>query len=173
MKVKMMSLVMAAVLFFSCGTTYTSTSDNAAYNVTVPAGIRSSFAAQYPDAANVVWNNYDVTAVPVDWELVGWTPLDKDDYMVTFNVGSEKYYSWYEADGKWVGSSYVVTDRSRLPYAVKTILQDKYDAYTIESIERKTWGNQTAYELKLKNTDDSTLKLLVDTNGNILKEKAS
>jgi hypothetical protein len=172
MKVKLMSLVIAAFLFFSCGTTYTSTSDNAAYNVTVPAGIRSSFSAQYPDATTVVWNNYDAATVPVDWELNGWTALDNDDYAVTFNMGNDKYYSWYDANGNWIGSAYSITDYSKLPYVVNTMLKDKYNTYTIESVEKESWGNQTAYEVKLKNSDDSKLKLLVDADGNILKQKA-
>lgn len=173
MKIKIMSLVAATVLFFSCGTTYNSTSDNAAYNVSVPAGIRSSFAAQYPDASNIVWSNYDVTVVPVDWELNGWAPLTATDYAVTFNMGGERYYSWYDANGNWIGSTYTVSETSKLPYAVSTMLQEKYAGFAVDKIERESWGNQSAYEIKLKNADDNKIKLLVAPDGTILKEKQS
>ena len=93
-KLKLVSLVVATTLLFSCGTTYTSTSDNAAYNVNVPSSIKGNFAVQYPDATNIVWNSYDVATVPIDWEMTGWTTLDNNDYVVTFNVGSDQYYAW-------------------------------------------------------------------------------
>ena len=57
-----------------------------------------------------------------------------------------------------------------LPYAVNTLFQDKYKDYTIESAQREMWGTQTAYEVKLKNSD-SNMKLLIDSQGNILKQK--
>ena len=107
--------MLAAGLFVaSCGTTYTSTSDNAAYNVTVPAGVRTNFAVAYPDATNVVWNAYDATVVPIDWEMSGWTVLDKDDYAVTFNMGSDTYYAWYDTNGNLVGTAYAITDYTKL-----------------------------------------------------------
>ena len=172
MKLKFLSLVAAAALFTaSCGTTYTSTSDNAAYNVTVPADIRSSFAVAYPDATTVVWNKYDATTVPIDWEMTGWTVLDANDYAVTFNMGNDQYYAWYDSDGTLVGTAYSITDYTRLPYAVNQMLADKYKGYSIETVQRESFKNQTAYEVKLKGVDDSKIKLLVDASGNILKEK--
>jgi hypothetical protein len=172
MKLKIMSLVAAAGLFFaSCGTTYQSTSDNAAYNVTVSEGIRSNFYASYPDATNIVWNHYDAAQVPIDWEMTGWTVLDNDDYAVTFNMGGNNYYAWYDSNGNLIGSTYAISDYSKLPYAVNSLLQTNYKDYTIEAVQREMWGSKTAYELKLKGQGDSKIKLLVDSNGTILKEK--
>lgn len=172
MKFKFLSLVAAAGLFLaSCGTTYTSTSDNAAYNVTVPADIRSDFVVAYPDATNIVWNRYDAATVPIDWELSGWTVLDPNDYAVTFNMGPDTYYAWYDSDGNLVGTTYAITDHTKLPYAINSMLATKYKGYTIETVQREMYKSQTAYELKLKQGDDMKIKLLVDANGNILKEK--
>jgi hypothetical protein len=172
MKVLIMSLAVAAGLALtSCRTTYTSTSDNAAYNVDVPVGIRSNFAVQYPDATNVVWNMYDAAAVPIDWELTDWTPLDPQDYAVSFNMGNNKYYAWYDSNGNTlVGSAFAVSDYSRLPYAVSNLIANNYQGYTIESAQRESWKTKTGYELKLTN-GTSKVKLLVDSDGNILKEK--
>jgi len=170
MKLKFVSLVVAATLILSCGTTYTSTSNNAAYNVAVPSGIKANFAAQYPDATNIVWNSYDAGTVPVDWEMAGWTALDANDYAVTFNVGQNQYYGWYDNNGALIGTAYAITDYSQLPYAVNTMLQKDYKDYSIEAVQREMWGTQTAYEVKLKNGDNKT-KLLVDSKGNILKQK--
>jgi len=172
MKRKMMGLVVAAgLLMASCGTTYNSTSDNAAYNVTVPSGIRSDFAVAYPDATNVTWNRYDATLVPIDWELSGWSALDADDYTVSFNMGNDMYYAWYDSNGNLVGTAYAVTDHTKLPYSVHTTLREKYPDYSIETVQREIYRSQTAYELKLKKADDTKIKLLLDSNGNVLKEK--
>lgn len=171
MKLKIMSLVIAAALLVtSCSTTQTSTSSNAAYNVQVPSGIQQSFAAQFPDATNVVWDKYDATTAPVDWELTDWTPLDADDYVVTFNVGSEKFYSWYDSNGASIGSSYGITDYSRLPAVVHATLQRDYAGYAIEDVDKAMWGGKTAYEIKL-NKDDQKMKVLIDDNGTIIKQK--
>lgn len=165
----MMSLIAMVGLLVSCGTTYTSTSNNAAYNVTVPSGIQANFAAQYPDATNIVWNSYDANNVPIDWQMTEWSALDADDFVVTFNVGSNQYYGWYDNTGRLVGSAYAITDYSTLPYSVNRLLTDKYKDYTIESAQREMSGTQTAYEVKLK-SGDNKVKLLVDSNGNVLKE---
>lgn len=170
MKLKIVSLALATTLFFSCSTSYQSTSDNAAYNVVVPSGIKSNFAVQYPDATNIVWNSYDAAVVPVDWDLTGWTVLDKDDYSVSFDMGADKYYAWYDTNGTLVASAYAITDYSKLPYAVNTMLQNSYKDYSIESVQREMWGTQMAYEVKLKKGDSKT-KLLIDAQGNILKQK--
>jgi hypothetical protein len=172
MKLKMMSLVLAAGLFFSCGTTYNATSDNAAYNVDVPLTIRSGFAVNYPDASNVVWNRYDAAIVPIDWEMTGWTALDTDDYAVSFDMGGSKYYAWYDSNGELVGTAYAVTDHTKLPGAVTTLLNNNYKGYTIDAIQREMWRSNTAYELKLSQ-GDKKIKLLVDSNGSVIKEKAN
>jgi hypothetical protein len=172
MKWKIMSLVaIAALCLTACSTSYNSTTDNAAYNVNVPMGVRSDFAVAYPDATDVVWNVYDMNAVPIDWELTDWTPLDANDYAVTFTMGNDRYYSWYDSDGNLVGTVYAVTDYTRLPSAVSSLVRSKYDAYSIESVQREVKGSKAAYEIRLKAADDSRIKLLVDSDGNILKEK--
>jgi hypothetical protein len=171
MKLKIMSLIAAAGFFItSCGTTYNTTSDNAAYNVNVPTGIRSNFAIAYPDASNVVWNAYDVNTVPIDWELSGWNTLGPNDYVVSFNMGNDVYYGWYDANGNLVGTTTMVTDYSKVPYTVNTMIRDRYNGYTVDSIEREISGSTTNYEIKLTNGDNK-IKLLVDSNGNVLKEK--
>jgi hypothetical protein len=171
MKLKIMSLVAAAGLFVaSCTTSYNTTTDNAAYNVNVPTGIRSGFTVAYPDATNVVWNSYDINTVPIDWELSGWNALDAADYTVSFNMGDNQYYSFYDSDGNLVGTTYAVTDYTKVPYAVTSMLKDKYKDYTIDRVDTEIVGSKTAYEVKLTQGDNK-IKLLVDANGNVLKEK--
>ena len=173
MKAKFLALLAAAFFLFSCGTTYNSTSDNAAYNVEIPVGIKSSFRAQYPDATNIVWSNYDAANVPIDWELNGWTPLQSNDYVATFVMGGDKYYSWYNANGDWIGSSFTVSDFSRIPYAVSSMLKDKYSTYTLENAQRASTTNKAVYQLNLKNAEDAKIVLLVDADGTVLKEKTN
>lgn len=173
MKLKIMSLVVATGVFFSCGTpsytsTTTSTSDNAAY--AVPAGVQTNFTTQYPNAANVTWSAYDAAVVPIDWEMTGWTALDAGDHAVVFDMDNERYYAWYDQDGNWIGSSYGIRDHTTLPSSINSMIQTKYSGYTIEKVDRELWKDQTAYEVKLK-SGDRKVKLLVDANGNVLKEK--
>ena len=171
MKLKIMSLVAAAGIFLaSCGTTYQSTSDNAAYNVNVPENIRSNFSIAYPDATSVVWNSYDVNSVPIDWELTGWNTLGSDAYAVTFNMGNDQYYGWYDANGNLIGTATVVTDFTKVPYVVTNMIHQKYAGYTMDWVGREIVGSKTNYEVKLSQVDNK-IKLLVDSNGNVLKEK--
>lgn len=169
MKINLMGLVLGLTLFCSCGpTTYTSTSDNAAY--AVPTVVQTSFNTQYPGATSVVWSPYDVTLVPIDWELSGWTTLDTDDYAVSYNYDGQKYISWFDSDGTWIGSSYVITDYKSLPANLHTIISQKYPGYTIDKVDKEMWKDQVAYEVKLKN-GETKVKLLVDANGNVIREK--
>jgi hypothetical protein len=165
-------LLVAGLALASCSSsrTVTSTSSNAAYNVDVPMNIRSSFATSYPDATNIVWNRYDPSTAPIDWELSGWNTLGSNDYAVSFNLGSTQYHAWYDAQGNPVGTSYVITDKGRLPNAVSMMLQNRYSGYTIDKIQTETRNNQLVYELKLIQ-GESKVKLLVDPSGNIIKEK--
>lgn len=169
MKQIMCLVTAAALLITSCGTTRTSTSSNAAFDL--PVSIRSDFEAQYPTATNVTWTQFDATMTPIDWELTGWDPLDADDYVVRFDLGKEKYYAWYDSGGDWIGSAYVISDHTNLPSAVSNILTTQFKDYTIESVQREMWGSQTAYEIKLRKTDDDKVKLLIDSNGVVLKQK--
>ncbi len=167
-----MSLVAAAGLFLaSCGTSHRSTSNNAAYGVNVPLSARQNFAMAYPNATNVVWSSYNSTSVPFDWELTDWAPLSSNDYSVTFTMGNSQYQSWYNSNGTLVGTTTLISNYTNLPYAVSTTLHDRYGAYTIDNVQQLTRGNMTAYQIRLKGNDDSKMKLIVDANGNVLKEK--
>ena len=172
MKFKILSLVVASLLVFACGTptyTSTSTSTNAAYST--PADLQASFTTQYPTATNVTWSAYDVTLVPIDWELSGWTTLDASDHAVSFDMDGQRYYAWYDADGTWIGSTYAVSDYSKLPSAVQSLINEKYSGYSVQKVHQEIWKDRMAYEIKLKKTDDDKVKLLVDSQGTVLKEK--
>ncbi|MGZ8523902.1 MAG: PepSY-like domain-containing protein [Chitinophagaceae bacterium] len=153
------------------------TSDTMAINnnapmVNVPAGTQTAFTTQYPNATNIAWGNYDsLAAMPIDWEMTGWTPLDANDHIVQFNVDNENYYAWYDSDGNWVGSTYKLKDHTKLPLAVHAAIKTKYADYTITEIETEMAKGKTAYEVELEK-DVNKVKLLIDAEGNILKEKS-
>lgn len=172
MKKHLLSLAAAVVLLASCGTSRTTTmsssTNNAAYGVPSPVG--SNFSSQFPGATNIHWSAYDATAVPLDWELAGWPALTGNDYMVTFDQYGNRYYAWYDNTGNWVGSTYTVSNYGLLPAGISTMLQQNYSGYTIESAQREQWKGNAAYEIKLRNYDGK-MKLLVDENGAILKQK--
>jgi hypothetical protein len=171
MKSTMMSLIAAMALLLSCSSSRTTTSTSSNQALGVPVGIQSSFQAQYPTAANVTWSKYDAATVPIDWEMTGWSTLSPDDYVVSFDVGNERYYSWYTANGTWVGTTHTVNNHSALPIGVSNLLKERFSGYSIDKIQRELWKDQLAYEIKLKKSDDDKVKLLVDAKGNIIKQK--
>ncbi|MGZ3951566.1 MAG: PepSY-like domain-containing protein [Flavisolibacter sp.] len=151
------------------GGSETTTTSHAAFMV--PSNIQTAFSAQYPQATSVTWAPYDVTVVPIDWDLTDWTVLSPKDYTATYTMNGNRYYSWYDANGNWIGTTYDITDyHNGLPASVNETIASKYSGYTIDKASQVTWKDQTAYELKLKNGDNK-IKLLVDANGNIIKQK--
>lgn len=175
MKVKILSLAALSAVLLSCGssrtTTTASTTTSHEARVTVPTGIQTTFTAQYPGAVNVIWTPYDQVAAPIDLEMSGWAPINTGDYVARFDMNGLKYYSWYDANGDWIGTAYVVNDPSALPQAVRDVINTRYSGYAIESIQREMKNGSNAYEIKLKKTDNDKVKVLVDDNGGILKEK--
>jgi hypothetical protein len=168
MKLKQIIAVAALSLLVACETPYRATDTTI---VVAPDGTQTEFVTRYPGASNVVWSHYDNTmVVPVDWELAGWTVLDESDYTVRFLMDDEDYYAFYDENGEWIGTAYVVRDHSTMPSAINTMLSSNYPAYTISSVNRQFQVDRTAYEIELKNSN-TKVKLLVDANGNIIKQK--
>jgi hypothetical protein len=151
--------------------TAVSTDATSTTTVNVPEGTRTAFTTQYPTATNVVWVNYDTQAeLPIDWEMTGWTALDADDYLVRFDMDNENYYAWYDNTGTWVGSAYALKDVTQLPEAVSKVINEKYAGYTVKSVNREFQKDKMTYEIELTKTDGKA-KVLVDSNGAIIKEK--
>jgi hypothetical protein len=172
MKLKVLMLAAGIALLASCGPSYRTTDQTSTtVGVNVPASIQKAFTTQYPNATTVVWSSYDATVVPiVDLEMTGWPAMDQGDYVVTYMMNSDKYYSWYDSDGNWIGTAYVVNDFKTLPAAINTMLNEKYAGYSIVAVNKEMQKDRMAYEIQLK-SGDSKAKLLVDENGNIIKQK--
>lgn len=183
MKKIISAFLAAALLVVACGTrhttsttmtpagttTATTTTSHAAF--AVPATIQTGFTTQYPNATSVTWAPYELTVVPIDWDLTDWAVLSPKDYQVTYTMNGNQYYSWYDANGNWVGTSYYITDYNNgLPSQVNATIANKYSGYTIDKASQVTWKDRTAYDVKLKNGDNK-MKVLIDTNGDVLKEK--
>jgi hypothetical protein len=163
-------LILAAVtgLLSACGETYQATDTG---TIPVSRTAYRAFVTEYPNATNVVWGYYDPAIIIVnEWELTGWTVLDTDDYAVRFDMDGEDYYAWYDSDGTWIGTAYVVKDYTRLPVMVNTSIRNLYPTYTISSVNREFYIDRSVYEVTLKN-DKSKVVLLVDDYGNVLKSK--
>jgi hypothetical protein len=169
MKWRIFLLAAVTGLLAACSeTTYQATDTG---TIAVPRTAHRAFVAEYPDATNVVWSYYNPNVVIVnDWELTGWTVLDTEDYAVRFNMDGEDYYAWYDSDGAWIGTAYVVKDYTRLPVMVNTSVRNLYPTYTISSVNREFYIDRSVYEVTLKN-DKSKVVLLVDDYGNVLKTK--
>ena len=172
MKNQLVSLAVFAIFLLSCGTTTnTSDSENAAFGA--PDRIQTVFASQYPGANYITWSRYNPnTAAILDWDFVDWPALKENDYTVRFTLDTLNYHAWYHADGDWIGSAYTIRGTKALPDAVNSTLKAEFGAYNFEGAVREFWEDKEAYEIKLKNGEANKLKLLIDKNGNILKQKA-
>jgi len=183
MKLTMMSFTAAALLLLSCGSSRTTTTGSTTTNTTtattttdhqafdVPTGIQTTFTTQYPGAASIAWSRYDANNVPIDWDMTDWPTLTNNDYVVTFNMGNDRYYAWYTANGEWIGTVHAVTDFNTLPESVRNVINTQFSGYVIDKVDRELWKDRLAYEIKLKRGDDEKVKLLIDSNGTILKQK--
>lgn len=169
MKLKTLIAAAGIVVLASCGPSYQATDQPV--GIVVPEGTRTAFITAYPGATNVVWSSYDSqVAIPIDWELTGWPAMGVDDYVVSFNVDSDRYYAWYDSDGTWIGTAYVVTNHSSLPAAVNNVLNTQFSGYTLTSVNKEFQKDRVAYEIEMNNGTSKT-KLLIDGSGNIIKQK--
>jgi len=176
---KYFAILAAGFMLASCDTPsgITTSVDNATTDntlvttttVTVPATTQTAFVTRYPTATNVQWKMYNENSIPIEWSLTDWPVMDDRDYVVTYRVDDNDYYAWYDTDGTWIGSTYMVRDYNSLPPAVNTLISSKYPGYTVSSANMEYWKDRTAYQVELKN-GNTKVKMLVDPNGNI-KEK--
>lgn len=169
MKLKTFIAVAAMVMFTACETPYRATDVS---GVIVSDDIQRSFSDQYPTARNIVWDNYNPDVVILnDWELSEWPAMDAGDYIVSFDTDNEKYYAWYEKDGTWIGTAYVISNFTSLPTGVRATLNTQYPSYRITNVNREFKKDRVAYEIVLKNGDTKVV-LLLDNDGNIIKQKS-
>lgn len=169
MKLKFLIVAAGVAVLASCGPSYRVT-NGSAVGIDVPNGVRTTFVTAYPNASGVVWSTYDGSLVPIDWDLTGWPALDQSDYVATFYMNGDKYYAYYDTNGNWIGTAYAVTDYKSLPSSINTMITSKYPDFTITNVDRVMQKDRVAYEIQMKN-GNSKAKVLIDENGNIIKEK--
>ena len=167
MKLKTLIAVAVITLFTACSSTYRATDTG----VVISTDASRAFDLQYPTATNVAWSSYDPNIVILnDWDLAGWTVIDADDYVVQFDMDNEKYYAWYDTNGEWIGTAFVVNDFSTLPDMVRSTIDTKYPGYTISKVNKEFHKDRIAYEIVLKDGDTKQVAL-IDLNGVVLKSK--
>lgn len=167
MKLKTFIAVAVIALFTACSTTYRATDTG----VVISSDAARAFDLQYPTATNVVWTSYDPNVVVLnDWDLAGWSVIDADDYVVQFDMDNERYYAWYDTNGDWIGSAFVIRDFSTLPDMVRSTINTKYPGYAITSVNKEFHTGGIAYEVVLKDGDTKQV-VLMDLNGVVLKSK--
>jgi hypothetical protein len=138
--------------------------------VVPPDNIQSSFTMRYPKATNVKWYQYNSKTVPIDWDLAGWPALSNKDYAVMYELDNVPYYSWYDWQGNWIGSTSSMKDFAGLPAPVSQMISSRYAGYTIKDVHSETYKDMAAYQVELSKGGEK-VKLVVDPNGNILKQK--
>ena len=167
MKLKIFIAVAVIGLFTACSSTYRATDTG----IVISTDASKAFDLQYPTATNVVWSSYDPNVVILnDWDLAGWTVIDANDYVVQFDMDNEKYYAWYDTNGEWIGTAYVVNDFTALPGMVRSTIDTKYPGYPISKVNKEFHKDRIAYEIVLKDGDTKQV-VLMDLNGVVLKSK--
>ncbi|MDZ4795662.1 MAG: hypothetical protein SGI83_15395 [Bacteroidota bacterium] len=142
-----------------------------AATIVVPEPTKSSFETKYPTVSNVSWSRYEPVNT-FDWEWAGWSQLDTADYMVSYKMDNNDYWTWYDNENNWIGTVNTITNFSGLPEAVNSSIQSNFPGYTIVSIDKENDKNRTAYELELTKGEDK-MKTLIDEQGTILKKKST
>jgi hypothetical protein len=140
-----------------------------ARSVDVPSSARTDFESKYPGASSITWGYYDEPYSSINWEWTAWPKLDEKDYVVRYNRDGIDYYTWYDQDGNWIGTSSKISDHSSLPAAVNKAVQKEFSGYTITAIDKENDKDREAYELKLANGDKKA-RALISGDGKILKK---
>jgi hypothetical protein len=148
-----------------------STANSGATNVDVVPAAKTNFESRYPTASNANWTYYEPYS-DIDWGWTGWPALDKKDYTVRYNMDGSDYYTWYDQDGNWIGTTNVVTNYSSLPAPVNNAIKREFKDYTITSVNKETGKNREAYEVKLEKGNDK-MKALITSDGTVVKKKGT
>jgi len=135
-----------------------------------PDNTRVAFQTKYPSATDVSWSAYKPYE-RINWEWTGWPSMDSTYYVVNYKMDNRNFWSWWDRNTNWIGSSSVVEDSTMLPDPVKKTIKNNYAGYKITSIDEENDKNRTAYEIKLEK-GDAHARILVDKNGKILKKDA-
>ena len=171
MKLKTMLALAGLVAISACSEPYKATDTTETFVVVAPDGTQQTFITQYPNSTNAVWSYYSPNTVILnDWELLGWRTLDANDYVVRFDMDGENYYAWYDADGTWIGTAYVISDFNKVPANIHSAITTNYPGYTISTVNRNFQKDHKAYEVTLRNSENRVV-LLIDNDGNIVKSK--
>lgn len=135
-----------------------------------PSASRTHFETTYPNAANVSWSKYEAPVSDIEWEWTAWPVLDTSDYVVVYSWDGGNYYTWYDEEGNWVGTTGTITNFSSLPAPVSNAVQKQFSGYTITSVDKENDKNKEAYEIKMEKGDDK-MKALIAADGTVLKKK--
>lgn len=141
-------------------------------NVMVPEKTKTEFKTKYPNATNETWNRYDPNYdYSYDWDMTGWPKMDTSYYTVKYNWNGDDYWVFYTPDWEWMATVEPVKSDA-VPAAVNKTLNEKYKAYTVESVNKENDKNREAYEIKMVNGADK-MKVLIDSKGNVMKAKGN
>ena len=122
------------------------------------------------DKLSVKTKGYKTIEVKFSFQMINKEDNIDQTQSGVLKMKGDKYYAYYDPSGNWIGTAYVLTDYKSMPNGINTMITSKYAGYTITSVDRVMQKDRIAYEIQLKN-GNSKAKILVDENGNIIKEK--
>lgn len=121
----------------------------------VPTAVMSAFQDKYPDAKDVEWEKESATEMEAEFEL-----------------NDEEMSANFSPDGTWLETETEIK-KEDLPEAVKSTLKSEFADYEVEEVEKvATLEQAEAYEAEPEK-DETTLELLLDSSGKVLKQETA
>ena len=121
----------------------------------VPKAVLEAFAAKYPAAQKVKWEEEE-----------------EGVYEAEFKMNGKEMSANFKADGTWLETEMEIK-KSDLPQVVKTAIASQFPGYELEEVEQiETPDRAVAYEVILENeSDDVDMEAVFSADGTLLKKK--
>jgi len=123
----------------------------------VPSAVLSAFAKDYPMAT-----------VSEYWKM-------EENGMTVYKIKATDNMKTMDAVYNMSGSLVKTMEEmpmDMLPTEVQTAVKSKYPDETVKMSEKVMMGNETQYEVELMKMDNATHKVMFDTMGNVVSDKA-
>ena len=119
----------------------------------VPQVVRDAFAAKYPEAQKVNWE-------------------EETDYEAAFRLQGSEMSATFTAHGQWLETEREVK-KSELPEAVKSAIKKDFPGYSVEEAERLETPNMPlAFEVELEyDTNHYEVEAVYSAEGNLVKKE--
>lgn len=118
----------------------------------IPEKVIKSFDEKFPNI------------IRVDWEIE-----NEKEWEADFKLNNADYSANFTADGIWKKTEHKL-NINQLPQVIKNSISKEFNDYIIESAELIENSEVNAYEVKIKN-GEQTIEVLFDNSGKVIKKE--